>query len=1171
MGRIVGFGAERIKLPLTASREEVIEQRMGMLARCLNMRTTVAFIGAGCSRPFGYPDWNGFARDAVTNMYSVLASRTETKYTALAQRFAQIVARASGPPPPSSDDLLAALGYCQKISRELAEDGGGDPYQEFLKKTFNGKSIHRPIDDEVNPYIALLKLPIYRIITTNYDQEIEETLGSKSSPEERKRYGLDGGSDSASRLSFTQTGDYINQLCEFPFERREKPAMVFHCHGRHDEPDSLVATERDYQRWYLRNDAVGKAFRQNINLLFGSNSIFFVGFSMRDGDLLHALRILNADEPSNRRGRSRSLFALLESGDALTDLNRDELLLDRYNVHVIPYDSPAGAASGTATTEDWGRALYRKLTEIHKRSLVIREQFFQKPILRKVVVPRHPPDPYLHYAIQRRKDDDLAPERKASDVERLTELFDEKGENKSIVVVLGYGGSGKSWRVLDFINHIRRNPSYFGFEGIFFWSSYYADDWLTGVDRALAYFESEPTTRKTRPQRFADCLKNRYLIVFDGFERLLRDDGSGTDGTPASRAVVQLLDAARNGNSKVILTTRLMPDILKDDERVGRFGLRRTTTEELEKGHVFSSLVGEGKLTSDDLSTICSLCDGHNYALALAAAYLNGGGDTAIQQRMKKLRQKLSDVSPAHRLTMMIRIAVRDVRNRVGESPAALLERIAIFMSPITEAMLKVSAGEAPSQRELDALLDARLLFTVSADPASPDAPSGYTVHPTVRNVMFQHTASDDRDSVPNFTLPGFTSGSTPVHPGSSQSIKQVQSVFKAMYTAAEEALDDGDSELACHLCRGAFGVIRSRMEVNSVPRWTTYDDYLDTYEIPLANLVKRVAPSMWDYMDRSHLPKKESRDGPLFADELAWLWNDIALTFYAQGSLADALAVFELGYEIDRVTDSYEDGGQYLVQSRLHMAAAFLENGRLDTASEYLADTEKSNRSFRDDEYAGRISGYKALLAHLRGNVDEADSLYEAAEETLRRQGRNLRGRSIFAQHHADLKVAIGDFDAAASLIRTSRALAEEGKHADLVAYVRNSEGHLLWRLERYREAQLLYDASLAQARKTGIRRLEADVLCKLARLAFSLGDWENARSRAVASLMIANELWLGLRCSHALVILGKAMIELLNPKLGRAYLRNALVMARKQGYLLKAQEAEKELRALGEKTDDL
>ena len=94
--------------------------------------------------------------------------------------------------------------------------------------------------------------------------------------------------------------------------------------------------------------------------------------------------------------------------------------------------------------------------------------------------------------------------------------------------------------------------------------------------------------------------------------------------------------------------------------------------------------------------------------------------------------------------------------------------------------------------------------------------------------------------------------------------------------------------------------------------------------------------------------------------------------------------------------------------------------------------------------------------------------------------------------------------------------------------------------------------------------------MVCELARLALNLGDWETARSRAVDSLMIANELWLGLRRSHALLVLGKAMIEMQNPKLGIAYLRQAVNLARKQGYLLRAQEAEKELRAFGEKTDD-
>jgi tetratricopeptide (TPR) repeat protein len=1166
MNRIVGFGVERGELPATATRAEVIEQRMEILAHCLSMRTTVAFVGAGCSLSLGYPDWPSLARKAIAKTQEALASRNETEYAAAAARLAQYGFATNGSECLNTDQFLVRLGFCQRISEKLEADGHGNPYRDFLSATFSGEhSVDRTLDNPSNPYFALLQLPIYRFITTNYDLELEHALASSAL--DRKRYGLEAGCDKPSRLSFTQTDEYVSQLSKFFLAQKEKPSTVFHCHGRYDEHDSMIITERDYRRWYLRSSTAGEAFRQNIELLFGSNPILFIGFSMRDNDLLRALRILNADDPSRQPPRVRNLFALLpDSDDETADRDRDELLYERYHVDVIPYNPRDSSASGKPTKEEWGRALCRKLMEIHDSSLDIRKSYLHKPSIRKVVVPARPPQPYLHYAVVRPGSDDLSTQRKQSDLEQLTTLLKEK----SLIVMTGYGGSGKSWRVLDLIEHVTQNRHRFDFDGIFFWSSYYANDWLTGVDRALVYFGSEASTRTTRIKRFAMCLQEkRHLVVFDGFERLLRDHGSAAEGKPASRAVVELLDAAREGKSKVILTSRLMPEIPKDDERVGRFGMRRTTTDELVRGDVFGAMINEGYLNSDDLTTVCSLCDGHSYALALAAAYLRSEGSRGVRARMDRLRFKLSNVSPTQRLSTMIDLAVDDVQTRTGEYAKSILERVAIFTSPVTDAMMKICTNDEPRDPERQALLEARLLFRVSADPESIDVPHGYTVHPTVRSVL-QHPSGDDRYSMPNFMLPGFTSGSQPIHPGSTKSIHNVKEMFGRMHKAAERALESGDLERAGQLCRGAFGVVRSQMEVNSVARWTTYDSFLANFEIPLAILVKRVAPSMWDYMERSHAPNKEDKNGPLFADELAWLWNDIGLAFYAQGAMADAHAVYELSYEIDRVTDSYEEGGQYLVQSRLHMAGTFLEMGDLYAAAEYLTDTERSNLSYGDEEYAGRIAGYKALLAHLRGNSDEAGRLYEEADKLLQKAGRNLRGRSIFAQHHADLKTSIREFNGAASLVRTSTALAEEGNHDDLIAYARNSEGHRLRELKRFRDAQFEYEAALRQARKTGIRRLESDVLCELARLELCLGDWETARLRVVASLKIANELWLGLRCTNGLVVLGKAMIGEHNPKLGAAYLQHARTLARKQGYLLCVQEAEKALRDQGELTEE-
>jgi ATP/maltotriose-dependent transcriptional regulator MalT len=151
------------------------------------------------------------------------------------------------------------------------------------------------------------------------------------------------------------------------------------------------------------------------------------------------------------------------------------------------------------------------------------------------------------------------------------------------------------------------------------------------------------------------------------------------------------------------------------------------------------------------------------------------------------------------------------------------------------------------------------------------------------------------------------------------------------------------------------------------------------------------------------------------------------------------------------------------------------------------------------------------------------------------------------------------------------SNAFAYEGKHFDLITYSRVVTAHLLRLRGDFHAAQLEYDSALQEARRIGIRRLEADLLCELARLALQVGDWETARRRAVESLMIANELWLGLRRSSGLVVLGKAMIGARNRKLGTAYLHHAYTLATKQGYLLRAYEAEKELHDLGEKLPEM
>jgi len=157
-------------------------------------------------------------------------------------------------------------------------------------------------------------------------------------------------------------------------------------------------------------------------------------------------------------------------------------------------------------------------------------------------------------------------------------------------------------------------------------------------------------------------------------------------------------------------------------------------------------------------------------------------------------------------------------------------------------------------------------------------------VHPIVRGYVYQRIHHASSDLIPNFTLPGFTAGTATVDPGSSpESAAVVTDIFKRLHDAAEKAsTSETGHRNAQQLCRAAFGVVRSRMEANTSPRWTTYDNYLRVL-IKIGSLAKTIAPSLWDYAERHDIRAVEHDDGPFYADELAWLYNEIGLTSYAK------------------------------------------------------------------------------------------------------------------------------------------------------------------------------------------------------------------------------------------------------------------------------------------------
>src|SRR6185436_18627292 len=98
--------------------------------------------------------------------------------------------------------------------------------------------------------------------------------------------------------------------------------------------------------------------------------------------------------------------------------------------------------------------------------------------------------------------------------------------------------------------------------------------------------------------------------------------------------------------------------------------------------------------------------------------------------------------------------------------------------------------------------------------------------------------------------------------------------------------------------------------------------------------------------------------------------------------------------------------------------------------------------------------------------------------------------------------------------------------------------------------KARLEYTAVLRAAQRIGFRKLEVRALTALARLALDQKDPDGGRDLAVRALSLANQLGLGLRQSHALVVLGLATLDMGQTDLGIAYLRGAKRLADDQEY---------------------
>jgi hypothetical protein len=210
----------------------------------------IAFVGSGTSVPSGYPTWSGLL-DRLRDAADEADPRGPRQLPPLAER----------------DGAADLLWEAEEYRRRL----GPNRYQPFLHDEFepNGKPPGAAL-------MALVALPFKDIITTNYDELIEQAARDAHQP---------------LRAAQWHNADAVREfLGDLSNARRTAERRVLYLHGRYDDPEHVVLTEHDYIARYVTDEGT----RRRLFSIFALVPVVFVGFSLGDPDLVELLRQVQA-------------------------------------------------------------------------------------------------------------------------------------------------------------------------------------------------------------------------------------------------------------------------------------------------------------------------------------------------------------------------------------------------------------------------------------------------------------------------------------------------------------------------------------------------------------------------------------------------------------------------------------------------------------------------------------------------------------------------------------------------------------------------------------------------------------------------------------------------------------------------------------------------------------
>jgi tetratricopeptide (TPR) repeat protein len=1211
------IGIQQIGLEEASDETEIQWRTAQMIARALNTRRVIGFVGSGISRSYNFPSWQQFAVLVVRLALNRLAGVDSQVCKVLQAYVRDSSARSANKADPRlslADRTLTVLGYCDQAMKDKLTKQEYEDFRKEVAKIFEnekGSPAEPSLDD---PLLAIMqRLEIRRFLTTNYDLCIEsafERAGTSVAGNTYQTASEGGLADystmrvrpAAQSLAFGVDGP--EELLQFAVGAPGHEMGVFHLHGVARHPESMIVTEGDYQLLYIRDDAWHRAYREALRLAFSANPVLFMGVGLTEADLLQPLRQFVSERAGPRP--ERPLFALYEEPkDKRQAAEWRRYLYMRFGLKVLYYQ-PNGAARMQMT-----RTLIQAINDLAKRWLEWWQWWQHKPRVRAPVF--------------RKINGSRTMVRHETETSNLLPTeddgeLDEALKKHRVVLALGRPGTGKgSLGLVRAKQHDKQGRSFFA-------TAHFTNDFLSMVQAAADHLDPEdaqpgsdpkaPPTYRDPIERLQEVLAHRpHLFVLGGIERLLiplREDptldqaavGNGkrreiqeadslTQGRPisteAARFLSAIVEVARNrGPGSVFLTSSIWP-VTFNDPPIRTVRLKGVSLETLKRR--FPKEIDEGLI-----KRLWVALDRHAYALAVVAKALKRIKKPL--ERVRRLNQLIAQVTAIDLprrtekaiefcFTMLVEADIRRKnQRRKAEILEGVLERVALFSTPVPEEAItftyqdKRGLGQAPTatadevHHAIETLTEANLLLQIRGDHLQR-----FTAHTIVRTYVLKLLGclAGSPGEAQHFRVGGFATEETEAEPGSLAGYRLITSCVDRLLENIEEeqrgaaGQPNDEKETRRQIIRAAFALIRSRWTATGVARLgglveessasgsvSPYDQYRQRLA-RLLNSIRRegVRRDEWDRVPALSI----SPEGILYADELLWLYNELALSAFCQGSMPDAHALFRMVEDLVELAEP--QNSERWGQSEINLGLVQLERGWLRRAQHHFENAMRVGARLPQGDIKSQAIGYLGLVSHLSGEYARAKDQYDTAIESIKLEP-NGRALSIFYRHRGDLQRKLGKLKEAQRDIQASVAAAESGRYPDLLYYARLAQANIQRRRDKDLKAVNMVSGAADFARQVGLPKLETDAYIVHAQFALKQGDIDLAGRRSAQALAVSSALGMGLRLTGAMVLAARVAKVRGYPGQARQILQAAIKLAVRQGHQIRVEAAEQELMEL-------